>query len=253
MPQENEMKQDTVQLTNPARRLHSFLVAARGIEENTRVNAALAQWFSVPEVDMAEIFTKFSAFLRLIEDTERHLTNVDDPNKDNFLKCIPPIKDTYAKINLDALWRQYGGKPTDSDLALLSLGAQALDKHQREALIAGNKLDEIRQETTELFDKVQESDLDSDLRVIILDLLETILRSISEYKIRGAEGLKKAVAESVGRLTLEKHLVLQEKDNDSLKAFWSLLAKLNLVVSSALYADALGDGLAKVMDKLLAS
>jgi hypothetical protein len=245
------MEEQNVQLTNPARRLHDFLVRARTLEGKKQTHQMLAKWFDVKEGDMAEIFTMFSAFLRLIEDTERQLNNIEDPNKERFLKCMPPIRSTYAKINLDHPWNQYANKPTDSDLALLELAGQALDRYKREALIPGNQLNDIRQEATDLFDRVAQSDLDPNLRVVILDLLETILRCLSEYKIRGAEGLKRAVAESIGRLTLEKELVLQEKDNDTFKAFWDLLAKLNLAVSSAIYANALGEGIAKVMDKLL--
>jgi hypothetical protein len=245
------MEEQSAQLTNPACRLHDFLTRARSLDGKKPTHQMLSKWFDVNEGDMAEIFTKFSAFLRLIEDTERQLNNIEDPNKERFLKCVPPIRITYAKINLDNSWNQYADKPTDSDLALLELAGQALARYKREALIPGNTLDEIRQEATALFDRVDESDLDPNLRVIILDLLETILRSISEYKIRGAEGLKRTVAESVGRLILEKDLVLPEKDKDAFKAFWDLLMKLNLAVSSAIYANALGGHIAKVIDKLL--
>ena len=245
------MDPEQLQLTNPARRLHAFLVRAKTLKGNSLTHEMLAEWFEVPKGNMAEIFEKFSSFLRLIEDTKRHLSNIDDPNKDNFMKCIPPIQGTFDKINLDNQWQHYASKPTESDLALLALAGQALDKYHREALISGATLNEIRDETTALFDTVNQSDIHSELKVIILDLLETIRRSISDYKIRGAEGLKKSVAESIGRLALEKNLVLQEKDKEAFRKFWDFLSKLNLIVSSAMYAKLLGEGLEKVMGKLL--
>lgn len=72
----------------------------------------------------------------------------------------------------------------------------------------------------ELFEKVKSGEIDEDLRMYLLDLLESMRRSIAEYNIRGGAALRRelfAVFE-----TLQRHsALLKEKDKDSgwMKAF----------------------------------
>jgi len=221
------------------------------LQGGSTAQVALADMFEVKKDDHAELFSKFSVFLKLIEDTERRIVNLDHPNKDKFMKCMGPIKGAFKIPSLNASWSDTLKKISDSDIALLELSSEALDAYRKEALIEQDQLEEIKQDTDSLFNEIVNSDLDKNLKVILLDLLEVIRRAIAEYQIRGAEGLKKAVAESVGRLFIDKDIVLKEKDKSAFQSFWKYLAKLNLIVSSALYAKEIGENVNDFIQNLL--
>lgn len=136
-------------------------------------------------------------------------------------------------------------------MALLEMSSQALDLVQKEALINEGQLKEICADADQLFDQIQENDIDGSLKVILLELTEAIRRAINEYKIGGAEGIKKTVAEAVGRLFVDKDILLPEREKPIIKSFWGYLAKLNLLVSSALYSKALGERAAELLAKIL--
>jgi len=106
-------------LTNPARRLLYFIRKAKGLKKTLTAKVALANIFELQHEDQAELFSKFSVFLKLIEDTERRITNLDHNDKDKFMKCMSPIKRAFKIPNLDSSWNNPMSQITDSDIALL--------------------------------------------------------------------------------------------------------------------------------------
>ena len=78
-------------LTNPARRLLYFIRKAKGLKKTLTAKVALANIFELQHEDQAELFSKFSVFLKLIEDTERRITNLDHNDKDKFMKWVKKV------------------------------------------------------------------------------------------------------------------------------------------------------------------
>jgi hypothetical protein len=151
---------------------------------------------------------------------------------------------------MDSNWNQYAGKISDSDLALLSLAGDFLNTFREEALIDPSVLEQILKEAQGLRDSILTGDLDEHLKVILLDLLDSILATISEYEIRGAEGLKRSLAECIGMIVIERPAFEKERENEFVQKFWDLLTKINTAVRSAQLAHALGDALAPIIAQL---
>ena len=88
-------------------------------------------------------------------------------------------------------------------------------------------------EVNQIDPEILNSDVDPRVKGIVIDLLEGIRVSISDYKMSGVEGLKRILAESFGRLSLDHEIVVLESEKPSVKHFWDILSKINTMISSA--------------------
>jgi len=212
---------------------------------------AIAKIFHVQNNDLPSIYSKLSGFLKLINDAERNVSNIDDPKKVHFLNCFPPIKRAFENISLTQSWESNINNIGESDIGLLGLAGELLDEYNKELLIPDNELNEVLSEVEELYQKVINSKIESRLRIVILDLLETIKNSINDYQISGAEGLTKALAESIGRMGLDRVLVKKEEENTVVKEFWHVLKKISTLVGMAYTYYRLGDDAGELFSKLI--
>lgn len=206
---------------------------------------------NLPQNDLAGLYSQYASLLSLIADVENRLRSLDDPNREQYLLCFEPIKRAFHSVSLQHGCEQITNAISTSDLALLNLASQRLDLVQREILLPPSEINALQSEVQTLFQQVSASDLAPELRIIILDLLEAIRRTLNEYQIRGAEGLKRVLAECFGRMSLDKEIVVQHNKRPELKSFLDLLSKLNGLFTAATNADKIGKFLGDSFSKLL--
>jgi hypothetical protein len=239
-----------ITLTNPARRLHKLLSALKAVGGQTRFFDGVAHVFEVPNTDVAAVYNKFATFLRLIGTVERRCQSLSDPKAEQFLCAVTSIKEAFKTLNPAALISQVLNHVSNSDMALLFLAADFLDSFKEEAQIDAKTLSEINESADTLATEVAAGNLDSHLKILILDQLDSIREAVRDYKIRGAEGLKKALAESIGIIVLEQNTIAKERHNPFVEKFFDVLSKINTAVRSVELAHKLGDALAQVIASL---
>jgi len=88
--------------------------------------------------------------------------------------------------------------------------------------------------------EVWKGTLDEELKWVVTDLLEAVRRSIREYRIRGAEGLRKELALCVGTLVQNHALFKAHEDKEEVSRFGRIISKLNAIVTFALKLKELG-------------
>lgn len=237
-------------LTNPARRLYSLLERGQfGRNPDRKIKPVLAKMFELKDnSDESEMYTKLATFLRLIATVERRCKAASDKRADQFLYAIKSVWSMFRGINLEGNWSY--SAISESDMGLIYLAAAYFDEFKEEALIDPKTLAEINAGATALSEEIVSGNLDERLKVIILDQLDAIQQSVDDYKIRGAEGLKKVLAESTGMIVLEKDAFAKNKDNPTVKKFWDVLTKINTAVRGAELAHYLGDAVAEAIKSL---
>lgn len=237
-------------LTNSARRLHAILVRSKAYA-NGNTRTALASTFGVSQENYAAIYSKFAAFLRLVETVEIRFRSLQHKHSSHYIKAIEALKVALGSVNLDQPWNSYISRISESDLALLALAGDFLDDFREEALIDKAVIEQIRKEAQELRTNILAGAVDEHLKVILLDLLDSMLSTISDYQIRGSEGLKRSLAECIGMVIIERPSFEKERENVFVRRFWDVLSKLNTAVRSAQLAYALGDTVGPIIAQLV--
>jgi hypothetical protein len=83
--------------------------------------------------------------------------------------------------------------------------------------------------------------IDPELRMVLLGCLEAFRRAIADYLIRGAEGLRKAAATTLGELLIARDNVRANEKHPLMQRLWGFLTKVNTAVSLAKHSKPLVD------------
>ena len=140
------------------------------------------------------------------------------------------IKRAISPDNLDQPWHKHRPYLTNGELLAVEVIANELDAEDE---IPAEELREIENLTGKLFNKIRESNLDGPLKYWSLDLLEALRRSLHEYKIRGAEGLEKAISSIIGDLVRHAAELQPHKKDSWLQEIWQLVVKTDAAVERA--------------------
>jgi hypothetical protein len=236
--------------TNAGRRLYVILRAIKDNRTSGTIASLLERVLHVPSGDVAALYRQYASLLTLVADVKNRLVALEDADKKHYLTCFAGIEKAFYTASLQQSEDNLRKTLTDSDLSLLFLAAQRLDAVQVEVLLPSSEIAALQNDVNGLFQTIANGQLPSDVRIIILDLLEAIRRTLGEYQIRGAEGLKRVLAESLGRLVLDKDVVVKSKETPDFKAFMDLLTRLNALFQAATNSTKIGMMIGDVVAKL---
>jgi hypothetical protein len=121
----------------------------------------------------------------------------------------------------------------DGDITVLEFCSEKLESLHLELVIDEQELQNILTEVTELFDEVKSANVDSDLKTFILDGLEAIRRGIYEFRIRGPERLREAIAEIVGDYWVKHPKPQTAEDEESWERFTKSVGRFIALVKLA--------------------
>ena len=195
--------------------------------------------FGAQPGNKTEIIGAISRLLELLDEVKNKISKLDGLNTQLYLSHFSALEAVVKATNYDAAWDNY--KPHLNAAAMLNLAhcAEALSRYD-ETPIDETELSELLKSVDELSEKVWDGDLDDTLKRVVADLLETIRRSIREYRIRGANGLRKELAFCIGTLVQNHTLFKAEEAKEEVGMFGKILVKLNALVSFALKLKELG-------------
>jgi hypothetical protein len=241
---------EQVEQNNPAGRLHT--IVARLIEENKKkVDVASSQlWAAVFEIPapskggewLYEIASRLLQLRKLIDETENSLKQIEGLPERYFrpffrLRALPAN-------SLGSLASGISGTInliSEGDMTVLEFCSERLAAQHAEPIIDEGELRAILEDVSGLFDAVQESGLDPELKTFILDALESIRRGIFEFRIRGPQRLKETLAEIIGSMVVNHDVIQAVRDQDEgvVKRFETAFYRLAAAVSFAVDGPAL--------------
>lgn len=191
--------------TNPATRLLLLLRDALQAQNSERANVVWGRILGCDPDDEILLLSRLESLQGLwIETVSAVHQHTDDQNRGLYTRSFEPIRRAISALNLSAGWEQYHRYLTPEVL----LGLEHVADHLRrvgyvdEQRLQGvdEKLSALDRDVAALVNDVQNSAFEPPLRQYLLDGLEAIRRGIAEYRIRGAEGLDKALRASLGSL-----------------------------------------------------
>jgi hypothetical protein len=228
-------------LTNPARRLYNILADTSATEgRGKHFRNYLAAKLGGDEKNDLDMFRKLLGVYDLVALTDRRLSTMKHHKRDTYASCIKPIVTTLQHMQLNSPAHQIHQQLGTGPLNILDLASEALDEEQPELLIEQTALDALYADAEQLEAKIESAGLPTELRVLLVNSIDRIKAAIRNYTLGGAEGLDRAIKEAYGAAFVEHAVVLPEKDNPIVHAFWDWLGKINATVSACKTAYATG-------------
>jgi hypothetical protein len=224
---------------NQAGRLHKILTAAANQQDGIPTIQAWANVFNIDQQEKSSIFKMLVLLQESTDDIKNKILNLSGVNSELLLSQHGNIEHVVKATNLDAGWNSY--KPLLNLAVMLSLAhcAEALSRYD-EKPIEDDELTSLDTDIVELFNKVADGTIDPTLKEIILDLLEAIRRSISEYKIRGASGIRDQLAYCLGKAFYNKELFTNNTDSEEVVSWWKIFARTDNMTTVALNLVSIG-------------
>jgi len=217
---------------NPAGRLHVILSEAINCG-NVPTFLMWAKVLNAQENDKTETLRRIFQLHELVDEIKLKISGIDGINSDLYLSRFPNIENVVKATNYDVSWESY--KPQLNEAAMLNLEhcAEALSRYD-EQTINEDDLAKLDAEILELFNKVVKGSIPQALKEIILDLLETIRRSIAEYRIRGAHGIREELAYCFGKAFQNRDLFKDNKDSEEVTSWWEIFARADNLTTISL-------------------
>lgn len=219
-----------------ARRLYEIVSSAfarNGTETTAKVWAAT---FGLREDDVAGIYRQLALLWDLTEEVERDIQAVvPEADYPLYLRWRNDLRGVLRSKSLETRWSEQLKLFDQTDLTSIQFCAAKLAEGETEIVIPADELKEFKSEIDELFDRVVESSLDPELRRAILESLEAIRRAIADYRIRGAAGIREALARARGEILAVAPAAAEEikKESSFVKRFGGLLQKGHRIIREA--------------------
>lgn len=189
-----------------------------------------------------EVISRLLQLRKLIDKTENSLRNIEGLHE-RYFRPFPRIRALPERslVSLDSNIKGTIREISEGDMTVLEFCSEKLEEQHRERIVDESELKHILDDVNELFNDVQLSDLDCELKTFILDGLESIRRGIYEYRIRGPQRLKETLAEIIGSLAVNHDLIqaARKQDEGAVERFEKAFYRLAAVVSFAVDGPAL--------------
>lgn len=217
---------------NPTQRLYDLLEKTKEFAKvkNNQYQVIREVWasvFGVDSTDTIAIFYNLTLLSQSLDWTKAELDKVSLRRKEIYTRNLSRVHNALNLGNLDTTWNTVENLLNDETMADLLHCADRLAESSSETELNEEELDNLNGELDSLTKLFHESDLDSDLRIAILDLLETSRQMLAEYRIRGSEVLKNIIELSLGKLMTKRTELSEASKDTKINKLFSWLKKVD--------------------------
>lgn len=199
-------------MNNSAGRLYIILDKFRANEDNVKVDKAWADIFGLKPADVSDLSLAISEVVKLIEEVKLQIA-VQDVDLEIYMKPFAKIERIFtlgfghklanARVFID-----------DTVMAGLEFCAELLSRKMGEEVIEEEKLDDLFENINLLNERIAESDLPRDLKVLLQTNLYRLKKAVQHYHVHGARGLKDALDIALGSTWAYSQQHQTETDKD---------------------------------------
>ena len=175
---------------NPVRRLQSILRKLKN--QNPKVSL-IQSWGAVLNVDQKDhilLVQRIASVMTLIPETKKALLYIPEHEITDILQHVNIIAKAFQHMNLKALASNFLDQIPDSDVNSLTTLSKLLDSENPEISLAKDNLDSWLKDINDLYDEVNKSDEDPQLKGFISSKLYSLIEAIEAYQILGAKPIE---------------------------------------------------------------
>ena len=209
-----------VKYNNTAGRLLAIFLEAREHQDREATHGVWRDVLNLPAVtgnklrpeEVAQVYGHLVPMLAGLDEIEEEIGQERPEAARLYVKNFVSLRIALTPTNLTGQWQATKVHISDVALHQLELCANELPK---EGTVPQAELDQISEAVNKLFDEVRSSDLENALKHWILELLSAIKKSIDNYHIFGAKGLRTTFSMLIGEFTLYSEALKEVKERDA--------------------------------------
>ncbi|AYV67632.1 hypothetical protein C2I06_12560 [Niallia circulans] len=217
----------------------------------TRQSKYRDTWGSVLDIDKDDtigLLTSISIIIDNLAKTKVFMENNDYDEED--YKFIEKIERALGYVDTDGNMERFVNNIDSETVSVLKYIARDMNKDERFNYPEAN-LEEVKSliiEVDNLMDSIVSSNLPKDIQSLLFRNLTSIREALSSYKVGGIQSIRDALERTLGSLMINHEKISSIANETPMKKTYSLLDKLNAIVSTGVGMKEL---LAPVMQLLI--
>ena len=243
--------------TDPFKRLHDNLSVvidyARDNGFPTDMPAREA-WIQAYSVDGLGFLQKLHELMFIVDSCEQVIGQEQAINQDLYLKQITEVKRALSLLSMNSgSWRAFLTILNDSLMVSLLLMSESISFYGGEEVIPEEELASLQSDIEDLVNKVVDSDIDADIKSVLLEGLEAVRQAILNYRVSGAEGIRNAVDRNIGSYARHKEEFDRASENEGKEVIYDykrFINEVNATISTVLKFRQLTEPAAQVLPML---
>jgi hypothetical protein len=201
-------------VSNSAQRLHDALVALRRRTSPNNVEDIWPEAFETGRLTTPQFLRQFAKFLELPDRVRAEIQAAEgELPSELLLEWFPKLQTALKHLYPRAPINEFTGRITDEMLLGLRFSATVLAKHSPEKIISSDALSNLLGKANELRRELVESDLDPEVKRVLVARLDEVISAVAAYRLTGAPGLEESFDAILGSLVREK--TVWEKAGDT--------------------------------------
>lgn len=179
------------------------------------------------------LLDKYFDLYRLTKLAKEDILSIDGINHEKYLT---PINDIVLalptiKLNYPDGFQSFANTIDEKTMIRLEYSCEILSEKIGEETIDQETIELISSEIEELIKFVDDSDLDIELKALLINSLMNIKISILNYNLWGLKGIKKELESSAGTIILNGNLLTDEKEFSVFKIVFESIGKFNQIIT----------------------
>lgn len=244
--------------TNPVKRLHNIVSKVIDHSRTSGISSghpAQSVWISAFNLTEENILRNLYSTTLLIDSCEQMVMQEQALNHEPYLGMIQKAKKgIYSLSTASGSWGTFREVFSDEFMISLFLISENISlRGTGEEAISEECLATLQMDIEGLITRVVDSALDSEIKNVLLDGLESVRQAIMDYRILGAESIRQALDRNFGllhRFREDFKTAYESNDRQVVVDFLGFLKNVDMVVSTASKIKQLA---APVIDRMIES
>lgn len=230
-------------LDNPAGRLYRILVAMQAIRPNLSVGQAMPEILGISPPLVPDLARAMGDLLQLPSEAQREIEKLTGTqSKERLLRWQPKVIEAlncllFQTVSPPLQIGQIAALYGPGDLMALEFCSEALHLAGDKQVVDHDFLTGIRQQISDLLDVLEsDSDLQAELRDLLIWNVRAMLRACDNYDLRGVAGISDAYNQAIGTMVNNWRVV--KSSHGSSPATWKKVVAVLASVAALLGSSA---------------
>jgi len=220
-------------------RLFELMSRAVQVNGNLPIVSAWATISGGSEQDHGRGFDLLAHAYRLIEEAKQEVLRRSEIKQELFMRSINSVEQLLKSTNYANPWHTVS-TPLQQALNALEFSAERMNAFSSERAIPRADVDELLQQVRLVRQSLNEAEIDVELKRQLLRQLDEIDVALTNYNLRGADGVVTAMNASVGFVVRMKDKISEVTSVKEVNDFLDLVIKLETIVTRAVAYTTIG-------------
>ena len=189
--------------SNPARRLHTILLAGCQYTHTDQCKSIWAKLLGV-EANSPELLRKLARVMMLPDEILKCVEK-EFPSRLSIQKhWASPVKNAFESQNLSGQWHSFSAHIKESVVDFLAMTSDLIEERVAPDDISDEDLEKIREAFNKVLKELPDSNLPVDVRAALSKAIFRIIIAIDDYRISGSAEMLAAIDMALGKAVYDE-------------------------------------------------